>query len=98
MRKLKAGDLVHVPAGAYRIKLLDNQDEDGQMHIPWNCNLSMKPLLGIFKKQVNERECVVMFHDGEWVVDAGCVYLKNTGGRSDRVSEYNESWANLVSQ
>ena len=97
MKKFKTGDLVHVPAGAYRIKLLENQDADGQMHIPWNCNLSMKPLLGIFKKHVNERECVVMFHDGEWVVDSGSIYPKNKGVQNDRISEYNENWGNLVS-
>ena len=94
MRKLKTGDLVHVPAGAYRMKI----QKDGQMTIPWDCNLCMRPLLGVFKEQVNERECVVLFHDGEWVIDSGCVYLKNKGETDDRVSEYSEDWGNLVSQ
>ena len=95
MKKLKMGDLVHIPAGAYRIKFLKDES-DGQMTIPWNCNLAMKPLLGIFKEQISERECIVVFHDGEWVIDSTCVYPKNIGERNDRISEYNESWGSLV--
>jgi len=98
MKKLKTGDLVHVPAGAYRIKFLKDQDDSGQMHIPWNCNLSMKPLLGIFKERVSERECIVMFYDGEWVVDSGSVYPKNIGEQNDRINQYNKGWGNLVSE
>ena len=96
MTILKVGDLVHIPAGAYRIKFLKDED-DGQMHIPWNCNLSMKPLVGIFKEHINEKECIIMFYDGEWVVDSGSVYLKNKGVKNDRISEYNEDWGSLVS-
>ena len=96
MPKLRTGDLVHVPAGAYRIKFMEDE-EDGQMHIPWNCNLSMKPLLGIFKEQINERECVVLFHDGEWVVDSQSVYVKNKGDRNVRINKHNKDWANLAS-
>jgi len=94
MKKIKIGDLVHVPAGAYRMKM----QTDGQMSIPWDCNLCMRPLVGVFKQQVNERECVVLFHDGEWVIDSGSVYLKNQGEENDRISEYSENWGNLVSQ
>tara|TARA_Y100001938_G_C7809429_1_gene291145 strand:+ start:292 stop:579 length:288 start_codon:yes stop_codon:yes gene_type:complete len=94
--KLRTGDLVHVPAGAYRIKFMEDE-EDGQMHIPWNCNLSMKPLLGIFKEHINERECVVLFHDGEWVVDSQSVYVKNKGDRNVRINKHNKDWANLAS-
>ena len=94
MKDFKTGDLVHIPAGAYRMKI----QKDGQMSIPWDCNLCMKPLIGVFKQQVNERECVVVFHDGEWVIDSGCVYLKNQGEENDRISEYNKSWRDLVSQ
>ena len=96
MPKLRTGDSVHVPAGAYRIKFMEDE-EDGQMHIPWNCNLSMKPLLGIFKEQINERECVVLFHDGEWVVDSQSVYVKNKGDRNVRINKHNKDWANLAS-
>ncbi|QDP62030.1 MAG: hypothetical protein GOVbin1807_29 [Prokaryotic dsDNA virus sp.] len=96
MMKLRTGDLVHVPAGAYRIKFMEDE-EDGQMHIPWNCNLSMKPLLGIFKEHINERECVVLFHDGEWVVDSQSVYVKNKGDRNVRINKHNKDWANLAS-
>ena len=94
--KLRTGDLVHVPAGAYRIKFMEDE-EDGQMHIPGNCNLSMKPLLGIFKEHINERECVVLFHDGEWVVDSQSVYVKNKGDRNVRINKHNKDWANLAS-
>jgi len=94
MRKIKIGDLVHIPAGAYRMKM----QTDGQMSIPWDCNLCMRPLLGVFKQQVNERECVVLFHDGEWVIDSASVYLKNQGEENDRISEYSKGWGNLVPQ
>ena len=93
MKKLKTGDLVHIPAGAYRMKIQDS----GQMSIPWDCNLCMKPLIGVFKKSVNDRECIVLFHDGEWVIDSNCVYLKIQGEQNDRISEHNKSWGNLVS-
>lgn len=96
MKRLKTGDLVHIPAGSYRIKYRIEKD-DGQMTIPWDCNLCMKPLIGVFKEVVNERECVVMFHDGEWVIETRSVYLKIQGEQDDRISEYNKSWGNLVS-
>mgnify|MGYP003648638856 FL=1 len=93
MKNFKTGDLVHVPAGAYRMKMQEN----GQMSIPWDCNLCMRPLLGVFKKKVNDHECVVLFHDGEWVIDSRCVYLKNQGEKDDRISEHSKDWGNLVS-
>ena len=48
LKKLKTGDLVQVPAGAYRIKFR-SEDDDGQMSIPWDCNMLMEPKIGIFK-------------------------------------------------
>jgi hypothetical protein len=96
MMNLKVGDLVHIPAGSYRIKYR-TQEEDGQMSIPWDCNLCMRPLVGVFKETVNERECVIVFHVGEWVIDSSCVYLKNKGDEYDRISEYSKEWKQLVS-
>lgn len=94
MESIKIGDLVHIPAGAYRMKVQEN----GQMTIPWDCNLCMKPLLGVFKEKLNERESLVVFHDGEWVIDSGCIYLKIQGEKNDRISEYNKGRRDLVSQ
>ena len=96
MIKFNTGDLVHIPAGAYRIRFRKD-DEDGQMTIPWDCNLSMHPLIGVFKEQVNERESIVVFFDGEWVIETKSIYLKNKGDRYDTISEYNKNWGNLVS-
>ena len=96
MAKLNTGDLVHVPAGAYRIQFVKDED-DGQMSIPWNCNLPMEPLVGIFKKQLNDRECVVVFHDGEWVVDIRSVYEKNKGEDHAAINKYYENRRTMVS-
>ena len=96
MKKFKTGDLIHVPAGAYRIRFRKDE-EDGQMTIPWDCNLSMEPLMGVFKQQVNEKESIVVFFDGEWVVETRSIYHKNKGEEYDRISEYSESWSHMVS-
>ena len=97
MKKLKAGDLVHIPSGTYRLKFR-TEGRDGQMSIPWDCNLAMEPLMGIFKEQVNEKESVVVFFDGEWVINNDCIYLKNKGDGDVRTREYNKSWRTMVSQ
>tara|TARA_B100000900_G_C20495108_1_gene681250 strand:- start:706 stop:996 length:291 start_codon:yes stop_codon:yes gene_type:complete len=96
MKKLKTGDLVHVPAGAYRIKFR-NEDDDGQMSIPWDCNMLMEPKIGIFKKVFSEREYVVVFSDGEWVIDNACVYLKNKGEKDVRINQHIEDRRTMVS-
>ena len=85
MNKFETGDLVHIPAGSYRIRFR-SEDQDGQMTIPWDCNLSMHPLIGVFKEEINERESVVVFFDGEWVIETRSIYHKNKGEQYDTIS------------
>ena len=96
MTKLNTGDLVHIPSGTYRLKFR-TEDQDGQMSIPWDCNLAMEPLMGIFKEQISDRESIVVFFDGEWVIDNNCIYLKNKGDKNVRTSKHIESWGTMVS-
>tara|TARA_B100001093_G_C26566359_1_gene900949 strand:- start:389 stop:676 length:288 start_codon:yes stop_codon:yes gene_type:complete len=94
--KFKTGDLVHIPAGTYRLRF-KSEDLDGQMCIPWDCNIAMEPLMGIYKEQANERESVIVFFDGEWVIENNYIYLKNKGARNVRTNQYNESRRTMVS-
>lgn len=75
--KLRMGDLVHIPSGAYRILHVREEQPDGQMTIPFHFSLTTKPILGVFKEELSDSQCVVMFHDGEYVLDKRTVYLKN---------------------
>jgi hypothetical protein len=77
--KLKLGDLVHIPSGSYRI-LYTKEEQEEQQHIPFHISLTTKPIIGVYKKECSETQCVVVFHDGEFVLDKTTVYLKN-GGR-----------------
>ncbi len=94
--KIDVGDLVHVPAGAYRIRFRKDED-DGQMTIPWDCNLSMQPLIGVFKEHVNERESIVVFFDGEWVIETRSIYLKNKGETDVGSDKYKQNRRAMVS-
>ncbi len=96
MNKLKTGDLVHIPAGAYRVRFRKDED-DGQMSIPWDSNLLMEPRVGIFKTLFSDRECVVVFNDGEWVIDRSSVYLKNRGDEDVRINNTVKNWRTMVS-
>jgi hypothetical protein len=89
------GDLVHIPSGAYRILHVKEEDPDGQMAIPFHFSLTTKPILGVFKRELSESQCIVLFHDGEYVLDKKTVYLKN-GDTDDRTSNDNESIRELV--
>ena len=93
--KLRTGDLVHIPSGAYRILHVKDDDPDGQMPIPFHFSLTTKPILGVFKRELSESQCVVLFHDGEYVLDKSTVYLKN-GEKNDRANNNNESRRELV--
>ena len=93
--KLKLGDLVHIPSGAYRILQTKEDDLDGQMHIPFSFSLTTKPILGVFKEELSESQCVVIFHDGEFILDKKTVYLKN-GETNDRTNNNNKNCRQLV--
>ena len=71
--KINTGDLVHIPAGVYRMKIAENDD---QYKIPFSANILREPHVGIFKEIVDHTTCVVVFHDGEWIVEKDYVYSK----------------------
>lgn len=96
MKKLRPGELVHIPSGTYRLRFR-TQDQDGQMTIPWDCNIAMEPLVGIYKEQVNEKESLIVFFDGEWVVENNSIYLKNKGEKNVRTNQYIKSRRTMVS-
>ena len=81
--KLKMGDLVHVPSGSYRMLCDNDEGEGGQRSIPFHISLTTKPIIGIYKEIHSETQCVVVFHDGEYILDKNTVYLKN-GEKNDR--------------
>ena len=94
MKNHNAGDLVHVPAGAYRMKLADERD---QYKIPFTANILRKPLVGIFKEPVDHTTSIVVFYDGEWVVENSCVYCKNEGGNNVGNNKHKEQQQHLAS-
>ena len=93
--KLKLGDLVHIPSGAYRLLHVKEDDPNGQMPIPFNFSLTTKPILGVFKEELSESQCIVIFHDGEFILDKKTVYLKN-GETNDRTDNNNKNKRELV--
>jgi hypothetical protein len=94
--KLKLGDLVHVPSGSYRI-LYTKEEQGDQMSIPFSFSLTTKPIIGVFKEECSDTQCVVVFHDGEFILDKTTVYLKN-GDSDDRINNNIESSRQLVSE
>ena len=94
--KLKLGDLVHIPSGSYRI-LYTKEEQDGQMTIPFSYSLTTRPIIGVFKEECSETQCVVVFHDGEYILDKSTVYLKN-GENNDRINNNIQSSRQLVSE
>jgi hypothetical protein len=93
--KLKLGDLVHIPSGSYRILYTKEDDPNGQMSIPFSFSLTTKPIIGVFKEEHSDSQCVVVFHDGEYILDKNTVYLKN-GETNDRTNNDNQSIRKLV--
>ncbi len=94
--KLKLGDLVHIPSGSYRI-LYTREDGSGQVPIPFGFSLTTKPTIGVYKEEHSDTQCVVVFHDGEYILDKSTVYLKN-GETNDRTNNNIECRRQLVSQ
>lgn len=73
--QFKMGDLVHVPSGSYRV-LYTKENDDGQMYIPFSFSITQEPKVGVFKRYFGEKECIIMFNDGEFCISSGCVYKK----------------------
>jgi len=69
------GDLVHIPSGSYRI-LYTREDDNGQMHIPFSFSITQEPKVGVFKSYFGEQECIIIFNDGEFCIDARYVFKK----------------------
>lgn len=93
--KLKLGDLVHIPSGSYRILYTDDEDPNGQMTIPFSFSLTTKPIIGVFKEEHSDSQCIVVFHDGEFILDKKTVYLKN-GDTNDRINNNIQSRRHMV--
>ena len=91
---LKLGDLVHIPSGSYRI-LYSKEEQDGQMSIPFSFSLTTKPILGVYKESHSDTQCVVVFHDGEYILDKSTVFLKN-GEKNDTIYNDNPNKRTMV--
>ena len=94
--KFKMGDLVHVPTGSYRI-LYTNEEEDGQMHIPFTFSITQEPKVGVFKSYFGSSECVILFNDGEYCGDTRWVFKKQGVKQNDRTYYNLSRKSNLVS-
>ncbi len=94
MSHFKTGDLVHIPSGSYRMKVYS---QDDQYKIPFSANILTEPLIGVFKESVDNTTSVVVFHDGEWIVENSCVYSKIQGEKNVRVSEHKQDRRQLAS-
>ena len=95
MMKFKLGDLVHIPSGSYRL-LYTKEDDEGQMHIPFSFSITQKPKVGVFKEYYGSGECVVIFNDGEFVMDTRWVFKKQGETKNDRTYYDFQSRGNLV--
>lgn len=94
--KFKMGDLVHIPTGSYRV-LYTNEEEDGQMHIPFTFSITQEPKIGVFKNYFGSNECVILFNDGEYCVDTRWVFKKQGVKENDRTYYDISRKSNLVS-
>lgn len=94
--KLKLGDLVHIPSGSYRI-LYTKEQTNGQVPIPFGFSLTTKPIVGVYKQEHSDTQCVVVFHDGEYILEKSTVYLK-IGETNGRINNNIKCSRQLVSQ
>ena len=93
MNEFKTGDLVHIPSGSYRMKVSSEKD---QYRIPFSANILTEPLIGVFKEPIDNTTSVVVFHDGEWIVENSCVYSKLQGENNVGTSEYKQSGRHMA--
>jgi hypothetical protein len=94
MKNFNTGQLVHVPAGAYRMKVAHTQE---QYKIPFSANIMTQPMVGIYKESVDYTTSVVVFHDGEWIVEDSCIYTKNEGENHVGIDKCSQDRSKLVS-
>ena len=65
----KTGDLVHIPAEVYRFK-----KPDLQLDFFSSIGKTKQPMVGLFKDYLDNKQCLVSFHDGEWIIPTRNVY------------------------
>ena len=68
-QNLKTGDLVHVPSEVYRFR-----SPCMQLDFFSAINKTNEPMLGLFKRHLDNGQCVVAFNDGEWSLPLRYVY------------------------
>jgi hypothetical protein len=68
-KKLKTGDLVHIPSEVYRFKKAEMQ-----LDFFSAIKKTSEPMLGLFKKHLDNGQCLITFNDGEWVLPTRFVY------------------------
>jgi len=69
MKKLKTGDLVHVPSEVYRFKKAELQ-----LDFFSAIKKTREPMIGLFREHLDNGQCLITFNDGEWVIPARFVY------------------------
>jgi len=69
MKKLKTGDLVHVPSEVYRFKKAELQ-----LDFFSAIKKTREPMIGLFMEHLANGQCLVTFNDGEWVIPSRFVY------------------------
>ena len=68
-QNLKTGDLVHVPSDVYRFK-----KENLQLDFFSSIKVTDGPMLGLFRKYLDNNQCLITFSDGEWILPTRYVY------------------------
>ena len=66
---LKTGDLVHIPSEVYRFKKADMQ-----LDFFSSIKKTSQPMVGLFRRYLDNGQCLVTFNDGEWVIPTKSVY------------------------
>tara|TARA_R100001440_G_scaffold43128_1_gene62921 strand:- start:266 stop:502 length:237 start_codon:yes stop_codon:yes gene_type:complete len=65
----KTGDLVHIPAEVYRFK-----KPDLQLDFFSTIGKTKQPMVGLFREYVDNKQCLVSLHDGEWIIPLRNIY------------------------
>mgnify|MGYP004049154437 CR=1 FL=1 len=71
-QNLKTGDLVHIPSEVYRFR-----SASLQLDFFSDINKTHEPMIGLFKRHLDNGQCVVAFNDGEWSLPLRYVYQIN---------------------
>ena len=68
-QNLKTGDLVHIPSEVYRFR-----SSSMQLDFFSAIDKTHEPMIGLFKRHLDNGQCVVAFSDGEWSLQLRYVY------------------------